>query len=260
MFDAKIPFIDRYNSEMRKSLIDKTFFLDKVDTDIIVDFGCADGATLAFIYNIFPEKILIGYDISEEEAKKAREACPFAHIFTDWNELKNYLLDPAFHHMKKTVVCNSLIHEVYAYGDPEDVKTFWNNIFCNIFDYVVIRDMAVERSASRRADVIGVTKIKKKYPQHLLMEFEHHWGSIFDNWALPHFLLKYRYEANWSREVKENYLPINVEDMMSKFPDDFEPIFFEHFTLPFIRQKVKEDFDIDLQERTHVKFILKYKG
>jgi hypothetical protein len=33
-----------YNDEMRKALIDKIFFLDKVqDATVFADFGCADG-------------------------------------------------------------------------------------------------------------------------------------------------------------------------------------------------------------------------
>ena len=46
---------------MKKSLLDKLFFLDKIDSEIIVDFGCANGELIKFMYNLFPNYIYIGY-------------------------------------------------------------------------------------------------------------------------------------------------------------------------------------------------------
>lgn len=57
--------IDIYNAIMSKSLIDKIYFLDKVDVDLFIDFGCADGLLTGFISKIFPEIEIIGYDIKE---------------------------------------------------------------------------------------------------------------------------------------------------------------------------------------------------
>ena len=46
--------------------------------------------------------------------------------------------------------------------------------------------------------------------------FEDVWGAICDVRAkkvdtkrLFHFLIKYRYQENWAREVQENYLPVS---------------------------------------------------
>ena len=39
--------VTTYNREMQKSLIDKIFFLDKVeDASLFIDYGCANGAVL----------------------------------------------------------------------------------------------------------------------------------------------------------------------------------------------------------------------
>lgn len=35
-----------YNDNMRKSLLDKAYFLSFVDSDTFIDFGCADGSLL----------------------------------------------------------------------------------------------------------------------------------------------------------------------------------------------------------------------
>src|SRR5690606_6062137 len=108
-----------------------------------------------------------------------------------------------------------------------------------------------------QSDSLSVLKVRQRFDQDKLNEFEVQWGSINENWSLVHFLLKYRYQTNWKREVRENYLPLSYEDLISKIPPGWNPIFHEHFTLPFIRQQVQRDFNIDLQDRTHVKLILK---
>ena len=58
------PIVDlnRYNLSMSKSLIDKIFFMDKIDDTIkvIVDYGCADGTLIRFIAPLFPEITFIG--------------------------------------------------------------------------------------------------------------------------------------------------------------------------------------------------------
>jgi hypothetical protein len=69
--------------------------------------------------------------------------------------------------------------------------------------------------------------------------------------------LKYRYVNEWDRELRENYLPISIEHLLGLVPTEYAPIFMEHYTLPFLRDRVWEDFGIQLQERTHFKLILK---
>ena len=71
------------------------------------------------------------------------------------------------------------------------------------------------------------------------------------------FLLHYRYKENWKREARENYLPISKENLLSLIPHSYFPMFIEHFTLPFLREQVMKDFGIQLQEKTHLKLILK---
>ena len=41
--DTEISNVDNYVEGMQKSLDDKLFFVDKLDFDVIVDFGCANG-------------------------------------------------------------------------------------------------------------------------------------------------------------------------------------------------------------------------
>lgn len=253
-FNHSFTNIDSYNSEMRKPMIDKVFFADKIDSTIIVDYGCADGSMIEFLHYLFPDWTFVGFDISGEMIEKAKERCPFAKFFSNFDELQAYLNTLEG---KKTVVCNSLIHEVVHYGSAEDVKTFWERIFT--FDFVCIRDMMVSEKAVRQSDPLNVLKVKMRCDQRKLSEFEHNHGMIDQNWSFVHFLLKYRYTENWDREVLENYLPINLETFLKKIPFDYEPILFHHYNLPFIRRQIKKDFDIDLQDNTHIQLILEKK-
>lgn len=255
-FPDHLSNITRYNSEMKKSLIDKIFFLDKVDSEIFVDFGCADGVLLGFMEKMFPEFTYIGYDIAEEELVAAKKNTSAA-LFSDWDKLMAHLKEIR-NGRKVTVICNSLIHEVYSYSNDKEVKEFWGKIYNSGFNYVVIRDMCVSHTTSRPSDIISVAKIRQRFKDHQkINEFEAQWGGLSENWALVHFLLKYRYTESWERECYENYLPINLEALLALIPTTYDPILMEHYTLPWIRQKVFEDFRIDLQDRTHVKLILK---
>jgi len=224
--------VQGYNLSMQKALIDKVFFLDKVDgAEVFADYGCADGSILK-------------YDIWATD------------------DLKKFQKQVENEKIKGEIVCLSLlslIHEVYSYG-PGEVKEFWNLVLnSGLFDYVAIRDMCVSRTTSRPSDSISVAKIRMLYDKDMLAQWEATWGSIDENWSLVHFLLTYRYVDSWDREFKENYLPLSLENLLDLITPDWEPTYIEHFTLPFIRHQVKEDFGIDLQDRTHLKLILKAK-
>jgi trans-aconitate methyltransferase len=57
-----IPKKEVYLARMSKSLIDKIYFMDKVESNIFVDFGCADGSVIRLLSQLFPEHYYIGYD------------------------------------------------------------------------------------------------------------------------------------------------------------------------------------------------------
>lgn len=254
MFNPAIHNRSHYNNEMRKSLIDKAFFLDKVDAEIFVDFGCGDGSLIEFIESTFPGIICVGYDISQDEINIAKTKTN-ARLFTDFQTMIEHIT--AIRNDKRVaVICNSLMHEVYAYGTETSINIFWQQIFSGVFDTIIIRDMCTSKSVIRQSDPIAVAKIRQRYDQTRLAEFEAQWGNIESNWSLTHFLLKYRYVKNWQREVMENYLPLNFEDLLALIPNEYNPTYVDHFTLPFIRQQANKDLDVDITDRTHIKLIL----
>lgn len=73
--ETEIRNLEKYNSSMAKSLIDKIFFMDKMDDDVkfIVDYGCADGTLVRFLAQLFPDLVFIGYDINPDMIRLASE-------------------------------------------------------------------------------------------------------------------------------------------------------------------------------------------
>jgi len=249
-----------YNNEMRKALIDKIFFLDKVgDTNVFIDYGCADGSMLKLASSIIPNAIYVGYDFSNEMILSAEKNNKSIRFTSNFDELLKIINENKPDGNKICLSIMSLIHEVYHYGSKR-IKEFWDFVFNpDLFDYIAIRDMCVSRATSRHSDPISVMKIRMNYDKDMVAQWEANWGSLTENWSLVHFLLTYRYIETWDREFRENYLPLNMEDFLAIIPNMWEPIYIEHYTLPFIRQQVMDDFGIDLQDRTHIKLILKRK-
>ena len=255
----KIADFTHYTTEMRKSLIDKIFFMDKLDESVktIFDYGCADGVLIDFLSNIFPEMHFIGYDIDDTMIAAAKEHCgnkPNIYFGT------NFATDENAHFDKNEASLNlsSLIHEVYSYGTTESIQDFWKFVNSG-FKYITIRDMCLDNSAHRPAQKEDIFRVKRFCPAYQIEQFESYHGSLSDNYNLIHFLMKYRYQANWARECKENYLPLTLEELATKISSNYELIYFDHYILPFLARKVKEDMDITLKDYTHVKMIFRRK-
>lgn len=153
---------------------------------------------------------------------------------------------------------SSVVHEVYSYSPAYARKEFWDDVFGRGFKYVTIRDFCLGGFGPALADTEDYQKVKAKANKKQVEEFEKNFGSLRYEVNFVHFLMKYRYVENWEREVKENYFAINlemIEDIAQQY--GYEVMFKEHYMLPFTRDRVKEDFDVNLPENTHVKFIFK---
>lgn len=253
-----------YNREMAKSLIDKIYFLDKVSANLFIDYGCADGVMLAFIERVFPGVRLIGYDIDEKMLETARSRNPNSSIIftSDWNVVKDEVAKEKLLGNKSCLVLSSVLHEIHSYltdGEQNKVhQEIWGQAGI-VFDFIAFRDMMVAKTASRPTDPIQVTRIRQCFDQKRLAEWEANWGSIEENWSFVHLMLTYRYETNWARELKENYLPVSYEDFLASIPPHYMPIYKDHFTLPFLRRCVQDSFKIALNERTHLKLVLEHQ-
>lgn len=256
-----IANLDAYNVSMRKSLIDKVFFVDKLpDRFSLVDFGCADGTLVGFLAALFPDNKYVGYDRDPAMISKARSMNPALTFSTDLeNMVKQTQGSEA-----SAILLSSVLHEVYSYGSSDEIDAVWSSVFSSNLDYIIIRDMIPSRSVDRLSYEEHVKSVIHRLASGTLPttlrhldEFQAQWGSITNFKNLTHFLLKYRYVENWKREVRENYLPLTLEDLYALIPPNYEILYKEHYSLPFNTMKIRSDFGFEFREPTHLKLILR---
>lgn len=261
-----IPNIDAYNREMRKSLIDKAFFLDKIDSRFIVDFGCGDASLLRLVSDIFPDYTLIGYDNDPrmvEIAEKAVRNGDYQKIIIsdDWNEVESITRAARMASHSTTIVVSSMVHEVYSYLSAKEVDEFWDRVWGTGFDHVVVRDMFQwSFKIPMESDPDKVAKVRTVCVDRGIDVdgFESRWGSLTSAKNLTHFLMKYRYVENWDREVEEDYFPISLEQFESITEArgrDYEQVHYEYGPLPFNVRSIERDFGFRYTEPTHLKAI-----
>lgn len=264
--------IKSYNTNMAKPMDDKLFFFDKFEWPehaLVVDFGCADGKVLAAIHEKidtlkgYHTSFFVGYDKSREMinfAKTNWDGSESNVVFTnEWEHVKN-LIEAHKKEYTPVLVLSSVIHEIYSYCTEKEIEEFWDRVINSGFEYVIIRDMMVSKSVEGQSNYqilnsYGLTSRMAAY----LNSFTKMWGRIEDNKNAVHWLLKYRWTINWERENNENYLPIYTHQLLDIMTKKYDVEYFEHFKLPFIVKKIREDWGITLKDNTHVKSIFKLR-
>lgn len=271
--------ISIYNTEMNKAMLDKVFFMDKIDAPHIFDFGCADGAMIKYTSNIFPAINYYGYDESTEMIGMARKNIRGA--YTD--NLDEFLGWAAGLQGKKAIVFNSVLHEIFNYKTRNEVTNLFLKIQKIGFDYIAIRDMFFDNKENfpkteydKLEDLANLFRFgdkehiidfeKQKYNAGAKAGFFEFNTDVVRPQDQIHFLLKYRYNDNWDREVKENYFANsdqnNLLDTLYGYLADknlYKVTMREHFIPAFIKDSVKKDFKIDINHNTHVKILLEKK-
>jgi hypothetical protein len=256
-----------YNRGMAKSLDDKLFFVPIIGKEIkwFEDFGCADGTLLKAMDECFNDPFtacfpfahkieLTGYDMSSKMLELAEDKVPNAQLFNSTVPFRTTT--------DKGSVLNlsSVLHEVNSYCTEEEKNDFWNAVHNGNYQYITIRDMIFNGNDKERAeyDDVHVIRMKASLDKYL-KKFEGIWGDINNKKNLVHFLLKYRYKQNWEREVKENYLGYSTDDIIKLVGDEYEVIYRKDYILPFLYNKVEEDFGIKINTPTHTNLIFKRK-
>ena len=268
MFNEEMPNRNVYLDKMEKTLLDKALFMSHIDADIIVDFGCANGALIKFLSKLFPEKHFIGYDISYrmiEAASLNLRGHDNVYLYFMWEDVVRRLKNlKKFEEKHKTcLVCSSVIHEVYSYSTKDEIREFWKIFWGSDFDYIAIRDMYRNFDGMISNNYqLKRTAIRKwsDYTEQC-RDFEKWWGELETVNDFNHFFLKYFYKENWERELKENYLPQDYSTelllTMKNEAMGYKSIFSITYVLPYIKERVKEDFGLDLIYPTHFQKILK---
>lgn len=267
----KINDNEIYLKRMKRTFADKMWFMSLIPDGIkhIVDFGCADNSFLREFNKIYPGYDCIGIDNNPDfldMAKKSGEK-----VFDSLETVLNGGVDPS----KTLLVMNSVIHEIYSYSDPEKV---WGEIKKAGFKYIAIRDMyakgcgyftsrtalELQQSCMKAQDEQRVPGIFIKYLRYVETWLGPNINIIDNGYDALHFLLKYFYEENWSRELKENYIPYHYRDFHKLIRRNGYDVKFEQFyALPYLKEKWKHDlnckgelFAFIEQVTTHMKLFL----
>ena len=250
-----IKNMDVYNAGMRKSMLDKIWWLDKIDDDIttVIDYGCADGALLSMVSEMNPNLNLYGYDFNDEMIDLACNNVPDGVFDSNYGVICSITPEK----YNAILIASSVFHEIENYS--RNATTEYERIFNNGYKYIAIRDMFVSEKSYGISDQLTVAKIRQQFDYNKIKEFETHIGSLDYNQNLLQFFLTYRYDANWDREVRENYFPHTIEEFLHKIPEHYEVVHFEHYVLPFTREQVWKDFGVQLTEHTHGKILLRLK-
>lgn len=253
-----IANINKYNARMSRSIEDKTeFFLERLEgVKTFVDYGSADGSVIEYLQKDgrMDDTYFVGYDIDQKMIDLAEKNCTKGVFFNDWRVVKDFISGCEG---KTAVFAGSLIHEIYSYLNEDQINDFWKELFGG-FDYVVIRDMMRTTAWPQKADSKDVKKLLTVEKNRTLVD-DHTavWGNITNRVNFNDFLLKYHYVDNWKRECNENYFPITLEELKRRVPENYELIFEETYQIPFIKDMIKKDYDIDLKDTTHVKLIFR---
>ena len=259
-----MPDIDNYqvyNDRRRRSMWDKAFFMDKVPgTELIIDFGCADGSLIRFLHELFPSIRYIGYDIDPAMIAAARQHCPEnAWFFSDQAELLDKIRALGIEKKRIAVNFSSVLHEIFHYDcDRESITRLIGQIGPG---YLVVRDMMyASADPAAPAPQAAAEQLRRVLPAWQVADFEAAWGSIGVRKNLVHLILKYKYTENWERECRENYFSYGMEELTALLNPDgaYAPILLSRYILPWCRHDAKNTLGIDLGSSftTHYSLIL----
>lgn len=232
-----------YLSRMKKSMTreEKLFFLDYLnmqDFDAVVDYGGADGTLLNIVKDfVRPDCEL--YCIDNYAYGTANHTCGTANdriTYGDetqalgWTIGKKYLL-----------IFSSVLHEMM---ELPKLDLIWGA------QAIAIRDMYFDKllvDEPHRREIEGT----KAWLSNAYSTYET--PTLADAYQL---LLKYTYEANYAKESTEDYfcnLAKSLIDRLFVWQKKFKCLCHQTYILPYIKERVKKDWGIEMKYPTHLK-------
>lgn len=250
-----------YTSEMRKSVWDKAFFIDKIPgAKCVIDFGCADGAMIRMLGPLFQDMEFIGYDYNEDLIERACQALhretPNISFFGEDNlhELIEYVKDT----YKPEEIClnfSSVLHEVFSYREFGAIQQL---IAALSPRFITIRDMYWQFDTDLRISYNELNNILSdaNADPKCIKAFEEAGYSVCNWKGLIHFLMKYQWKDNgWEEELTENYFSWNMDKLHPRLGNNYTVIFNNFYQLPYLTLAWKDLF-FHPELTTHAQFIL----
>lgn len=257
----EIENYDVYNDRMRRSMWDKAFFMDKVPgTELIIDYGCADGSLIRFLQSLFPSMHFIGFDIDPEMIAAAnRQRTGNMWFFADPQEMLKKIRELGIERRRIAVNFSSVLHEIFHYDCD---RTMITRLIGEIAPrYLVVRDMMYHsEDDTARVPAEAAEQIRRVLPKWQIEDFERCWGPVEVRRNLAHLILKYKYTENWERECRENYFSYTMEDLRALLDPEgaFESLLLNRCILPWCRYDAQNMLGIDMggEFTTHFSVIL----
>ncbi len=253
-----------YNDRMRRSMWDKAFFMDKVPgTELIVDYGCADGSLIRFLHTLFPTMCFIGFDIDPAMVERANsQRSENTWFFSDSAKLLEMIRSLGIESRRITFNFSSVLHEIFHYDCDRAMIT--SLVEAVQPGYLAVRDMMFHSHQPDAATPIEAEQhLRHTLPEWQLRDFEAQWGSISLRRNLAHLLLKYKYTENWQRECSENYFSYTLEDLNALLNPEgaYRTILLSRYLLPWFRYDLQNTLGIDAGDQwtTHFSLVLARK-
>ena len=257
-----------YTEEMNKSIWDKAFFMDKIQTaKCVIDFGCADGAMIRTLAPLFPSVDFFGYDIDNDMISRAEQALgnnrPWNVTFWRGNELPQMVQYIKDHYYETTdgfgsAIClnfSSVLHEVFSFNNFNTIKYIIKELNPK---YISIRDMYFDEANYITIPYGQVEKLfnKMNINCEFINQFQDKQESVLNNRGLLHFLMKYQWIDNgWEEELDENYFSWDIETFRKIIGQSYKVIYENHYTLPYLVEQWQPYF-FQPNWHTHAQFIL----
>lgn len=236
---------ETYQQNLSKSLQEKLFFLSHIDIskyDLIVDFGCGNGALTKYLANI-TNSTLIGYDDSEQMIEFCKKEHKNIQIqFTNvWADIRKNL----HHYKNKLIIFSSVLHE----NSENEQKMLIYTAMLN-FDTVVIRDM---RPPLNNEPISNATRkrVLKQVGSWQAELFETKWGKITDKNNLYRFFLMNEFVENFESELEEDYFGViwgEIDTILTGFGYSK---FSQNYTLQYRKKQVEKRFQHKMEDFTH---------
>ena len=252
--------LDIYTEEMKKSLWDKAFFMDKIiGAKCVIDFGCADGALICMLKELFPSIDFYGFDNNEELLARARENygedVSVRKFFYNEKEL-NLLISDVLARYDGSEICinfSCVLHEVFS-SSPSGQHSIRRLVRALEPKYVTVRDMFYPVS-----DYTNDYRWKVELDNDYVAEFEAKYGSITRTDNFLHFMMKYQWKDNgWEKELEENYFSWCISDLLNLIsPEEYKVIYSVRYLLPYYADKWAE-LDLNPEwDTTHIQLVIR---
>lgn len=207
-----------YNRDMQYTLSSKLFFLPHIplqEIKQVVDFGCANAALLKLAGKVMPGAYLCGIDSDVEQRRAAMENLGTGAILPSlsyfWQMMRRQL-DP------RLLILTSVMHEVASLPGSwqNNIVGWWEYVESFGFDYIAIRDFSVPaycRDMQTPQQWLDVTCMDPdEYGR--MVHVSERYGSCNNLYNFMHYLLKRPYVENWEREMQEDYLFADTDQLL----------------------------------------------